>query len=204
MTTLPMFPLGSVLFPFMPLQLRVFEARYLTMLQQILADEPAEFGVVLIERGQEVGGGEHRFGVGTVAQIVEVDTVDGFVAVVAQGRRRIEVLAWLDDDPYPQSTINFLPDLVWTDDLQSVREAAERAVRSVLAVASEFTDDTWPSDIELAPEPIAALWQLAAITPVGPLDQVRMLKAATAVELMTTIIELCAAAGESFRSSLTD
>lgn len=204
MTTLPMFPLGSVLFPFMPLQLRVFEERYLTMLQHILPDEPAEFGVVLIERGQEVGGGEHRFRVGTVAQIVEVDALDGFVGVMAQGRRRIQVVEWLDDDPYPKSTITFLPDLEWTDDLTPVREATERAVRGVLAVASEFTDDTWPANIELAPEPIAALWQLAAITPVGPLDQVRMLQSATAVELMTTIIELSAAAGESFRSSLID
>jgi Lon protease-like protein len=57
-TDLPMFPLGSVLFPHMPLPLRVFEERYLVMLSRILADDPAEFGVVLIERGQEVGGGD--------------------------------------------------------------------------------------------------------------------------------------------------
>ncbi|MDQ1570131.1 MAG: uncharacterized protein QOF79_805, partial [Actinomycetota bacterium] len=68
-STLPMFPLGSVLFPYMPVVLSVFEDRYLVMLSRILQDEPSEFGVVLIERGQEVGGGEHRFTFGTVAQI---------------------------------------------------------------------------------------------------------------------------------------
>lgn len=63
MADLPMCPLGSVLFPYLqlPLQLRVFEERYLVMLSRILVNEPAEFGVVLIERGQEVGGGEQRF-----------------------------------------------------------------------------------------------------------------------------------------------
>jgi Lon protease-like protein len=61
MPTFPMFPLGTVLFPSMPLPLRVFEPRYLAMLSEILPDEPSEFAVVLIERGSEVGGGEHRF-----------------------------------------------------------------------------------------------------------------------------------------------
>ncbi|HEY8912041.1 LON peptidase substrate-binding domain-containing protein [Lacisediminihabitans sp.] len=71
MADLPMFPLGSVLFPYLPLQLRVFEERYLVMLSRILVNEPAEFGVFLIERGQEVGGGEQRFPLGTVAQVTE-------------------------------------------------------------------------------------------------------------------------------------
>jgi ATP-dependent protease La (LON) substrate-binding domain len=53
-----MFPLNSVLFPYMPLRLRVFEERYLIMLAELLRREEARFGVVLIERGREVGGGE--------------------------------------------------------------------------------------------------------------------------------------------------
>ena len=53
---MPMFPLSSVLFPYMPLRLRVFEERYLIMLAELLKNEDAQFGVVLIERGWEVGG----------------------------------------------------------------------------------------------------------------------------------------------------
>jgi len=48
-----MFPLNSVLFPYMPLRLRVFEERYLMMLADLLQREDARFGVVLIERGRE-------------------------------------------------------------------------------------------------------------------------------------------------------
>jgi Lon protease-like protein len=67
-----MFPLGAVLFPYMPLRLRVFEERYLIMLAQLLRSEDARFGVVLIERGREIGGGEQRFGVGTIAEITRL------------------------------------------------------------------------------------------------------------------------------------
>ena len=87
-----MFPLATVLFPYMPLPLRVFEERYLVMLAKVLEDETSEFGIVLIERGAEVGGGEHRFGVGTVARITQLLEGEGFVGVVAEGTERFEVV----------------------------------------------------------------------------------------------------------------
>ena len=58
---MPMFPLGSVLFPYMPLRLRVFEERYLIMLADLLKTDQARFGVVLIERGHEVGAASSGF-----------------------------------------------------------------------------------------------------------------------------------------------
>ncbi len=195
-----MFPLGSVLFPYLPLQLRVFEERYLVMLSRILADEPAEFGVVLIERGQEVGGGEHRFRYGTVAQITQLAASDGFVGVLAQGERRIEVLEWLEEDPYPEALIRDIPELDWDDDLYPLREEAEQAVRRALALASEFTDQAWSPDVELSEDPTAAAWQLAGITPVGPLDQIALLRSTTMEGLLTAVLVYTAAAVDSFRS----
>ena len=61
MTTMAMFPLASVLFPGMPMALRVFEDRYLVMMSRVLQQDSPEFGIVLIERGSEAGGGEQRF-----------------------------------------------------------------------------------------------------------------------------------------------
>ena len=66
-----MFPLGSVLFPHAVLPLHVFEPRYLALVERCLAGDQ-EFGVVLIERGSEVGGGDVRFSVGTVTRIVQI------------------------------------------------------------------------------------------------------------------------------------
>src|SRR3954463_5849136 len=112
-----MFPLGSVLLPHMPLPLRVFEPRYLAMLRDILADEPSEFGVALIERGQEVGGGDVRVDIATVAQVGSLDTSGDSILLIAQGVRRIRVERWLDDAPYPRAVVTDLPDPEWSDDL---------------------------------------------------------------------------------------
>ncbi|WP_233191416.1 MULTISPECIES: LON peptidase substrate-binding domain-containing protein [Cryobacterium] len=188
-TSLPMFPLGSVLFPYMPLQLRVFEDRYLVMLSRILKEEPAEFGVVLIERGQEVGGGERRFHYGTVAQITELEASEGFVGVTAQGERRVEVIDWLTEDPHPQATVRDLAELDWDDDLLPLRDRAEQAVRRALALASEFADQLWPSTVELSRDPTAAAWQIAGIAPLGPLDQIELLRSTSMEQLLTAVIE---------------
>lgn len=193
-----MFPLGSVLFPHMPLPLRVFEERYMVMLSRILPDEPSEFGVVLIERGQEVGGGEKRFTIGTVAQIQQLDANEDFVVLVAQGERRIEILEWLEEDPHPVARVRDLPELEWRDDLLPLREKAEQAVRRTLRVAGESGDQQWSADVEISDDPVAAAWQLAAIAPVGPLDQIALLRSETTESLLSALVEMMDSAGESF------
>ena len=204
MTEIGMFPLGSVLFPHMPLQLRVFEERYLIMMGQILETESPEFGVVLIERGQEVGGGEQRFAVGTVAQVTEISGEEGFVGVVAEGERRIEVLDWLPEEPFPRAVVRELDDLEFDESLRVKRERAETLVRRSLALASEFTDQQWAAGVELSDDDVASCWQLAAITPVGPLDQVAMLRATSMDQLLDLVIEFSTAAAEAFTQPWSD
>jgi Lon protease-like protein len=185
-----MFPLNSVLFPYMPLRLRVFEERYLIMLAELLKSENAGFGVVLIERGLEVGGGEQRFGVGTIAEITELGAQDGFVGLVAQGAQRFEVTRWLADAPHPRAEISELPDLEWDVGLSELREETEQLVRRTLAVASEFAENVWPADIELSADPAASAWQLAAISPVSALDQLRLLRSKSFAELLEQVATL--------------
>ncbi|HJV12966.1 MAG TPA: LON peptidase substrate-binding domain-containing protein [Propionibacteriaceae bacterium] len=187
---MPMFPLSSVLFPYMPLRLRVFEERYLIMLAELLKTEDARFGVVLIERGQEVGGGEQRFGVGTVAEIKQLGAQEGFVGLVAEGGRRFEVTQWLEDAPHPRAEIRELPDLAWDARLSDLRDETEQLVRRTLTVASEFAENVWPADIELSPDPEAAAWQLAAIAPLNALDQIELLRATSFQELLGRVAEL--------------
>lgn len=196
MAELAMFPLGSVLFPHMPLLLRVFEPRYLVMLSRLLESDTAEFGVVLIERGQEVGGGEHRFSVGTVATVTEMGTADGTLALVAQGGRRIEVVDWLPEDPHPVAEVRVLPELIWSEDDRGALENAERVVRRSLARASEFVEGSWSADVALSDDPAEASWQLAGIAPLGELDQVALLRSTSFGSLLASVSELTAAAGE--------
>ena len=88
---LPMFPLGSVLLPGGVLPLHIFEVRYQQLLNHALETD-RRFGVVLITRGSEVGGGEVRTDIGTIAHIDEYQRFDdGRAAVVSHGTGRFEV-----------------------------------------------------------------------------------------------------------------
>ncbi|WP_454172722.1 LON peptidase substrate-binding domain-containing protein [Microbacterium maritypicum] len=187
MTAIPMFPLGSVHFPHTPLPLRVFEPRYLTMIGRLLDEEDPRFGVVLIERGHEVGGGERRSRIGTMARLVSVSAGADALLAVAVGTDRFTVDEWLDDDPYPRAEVTPLPELDWSDELTPLRTQAEAIVRRTLARAPEAQ---WDADTELSDDPIAAAWQLAAIAPLGDYDRYALLQSATVGALLRQIIDL--------------
>lgn len=181
-----MFPLGSVLFPYTPLPLRVFEPRYLTMIGQLLDEDDPQFGVVLIERGHEVGGGDRRSGFGTMARLVSVAADAQVLHTLAVGTARFTVEQWLDEAPYPRAEVTPLPELTWNDALTPLRTEAEAIVRRVLA----RTDSPWDSDTELSEEPLAAAWQLAAIAPLGEYDQYTLLQSTTVGALLRQVIDL--------------
>lgn len=204
MAVLAMFPLGTVLFPHMPLRLRVFEERYLIMLSELVKADDTRFGVVLIERGFEVGGGEQRFGIGTVAQMLHVTADEGFVNLTAHGGRRLEVTSWLDDAPHPRAEVRELPELIWDDSLEPLRQEAERLVRRTLAVASEFAENIWPAGIELSADPVEASWQLSGIAPLNAIDQLTLLRSTTGEELLTTLIKLTDEASVVYDASWLD
>jgi Lon protease-like protein len=201
MTSLAIFPLGSVLFPAMPTALRIFEERYVVMLSRVLQRDPAEFGVVLIERGSEVGGGDHRFPIGTVARITQWQATQGLIGLLALGDQRFEVTEWLREDPHPQAMVREVPRLQWSEELQPLRAQAEQVVRRTLARASEFGDQRWSAGVSLDQDPVQAAWQLAGIAPLGPLDQVRLLRSTSTEELLRGIIELTTAAAETLTLS---
>lgn len=186
---LPMFPLGSVLFPGMPLPLRVFEPRYVAMLASVLGQEEREFGVVLIERGPEVGGGDVRFGTGTVARIASVEVGQGLIALVAVGGARFEVVRWLEDDPFPRAQVRELGRLLPDDSAVAALDEAEALVRATLRRASEFVELRWSPDVGLSDDPAERLWQLAGIAPLGSLDQYALLRSRSADELLATLVE---------------
>ncbi len=195
---LAMFPLGSVLFPGMPLPLRVFEPRYVAMLMSVLEGSENEFGVVLIERGSEVGGGDVRFGVGTVARIVSVEQTEGVIALVATGGARFEVVRWLQDDPFPRAEVRELSPVDLDESTPAELSAAEAVVRATIARASEFVELTWPADIELSPDVAQRIWQVTAIAPLNSLDQYALLRSTTASDLLTRLVEETQAADALF------
>jgi Lon protease-like protein len=201
---LAMFPLGSVLFPGMPLLLRVFEPRYVAMLSSVLGATEREFGVVLIERGSEVGGGDVRFGVGTVARIASVEITEGSIVLVAAGAARFEVVRWLLDDPFPRAEVRDLDPLELDAATVSALATAEALVRTTLTRASDVVELSWSPDIELSAEPAERIWQVAGIAPLGSMDQLALLCSRTASELLDTLVEETRAAGVRLTAGWSD
>jgi Lon protease-like protein len=186
-----MFPLGTVLFPGMGLPLHVFEARYRTMTEEILAGD-RRFGVVLIERGSEVGGGDQRFDVGTVAEVAEAaQTADGRWALIAVGRERFRVEDWLPEDPYPAALVSPCTEQPAGDGCSEALAEADKNVRRSLALAAELGEPSpLPPGFGLPDDPVAAGWQLASIAPIGPVDRQRLLADDDPVSRLVTLAQL--------------
>lgn len=170
-----MFPLGTVLYPHAVLPLHVFEPRYRALTERCLAEDGL-FGVVLIERGSEVGGGDQRFSVGTVARIVQAGRLDdGRWMLVTVGERRLRVTHWLADDPYPRAEIELLDEITPGDTSGRVAEVT-RLLRRALALRAEL-GEPGPPTVELAPDDAArAGFQACAAAGLRPLDAQRLLE----------------------------
>ena len=207
-----MFPLGMVLFPGAVLPLHVFEPRYRRLVHDLLEPgrEP-EFGVTLIDRGSEVGGGDHRSSVGTVARVLQATEIgDGRFALVTVGTRRIRVASWLPDDPYPLAEVEDWPDGGGDEGLDAAAVAVEdgtiaeahREVKRVLALAIELGDLSTDPGTEIASEPVLASYHLSALAPLGAVDRFRLLCAPGPRERLAMLRELLVDAEEALKFRL--
>jgi Lon protease-like protein len=176
--SMPMFPLGTVLMPNMVLPLHIFEPRYRTMFEDLMdGDGDREFGVVQIERGSETGGGEVRNAVGTIARVLQAEELaDGRWVAVSVGTRRMRVLEWYPDDPYPQAHVEEMAEDGLDAATVARRDALLPRVRRLLALRSELGDDTVPSTFEVATDDAVSCWQLLLLTPISGLDAQRLLE----------------------------
>ncbi|MCJ7672094.1 MAG: LON peptidase substrate-binding domain-containing protein [Acidimicrobiia bacterium] len=185
----PMFPLGSVLFPNALLPLHVFEDRYQALVDRCLTDD-VPFGVVLIERGSEVGGGDVRFPVGTLARIVQAGRFDdGRYAVVSAGVQRCRVREWLPDDPYPQARVEVLEEHADADAAVLIPEVT-LLLRRVVALHGRLGAEVPSEEIVLDEDPILASFEAAAFAPIGSLDAQRLLELDDAGARLAALVDL--------------
>ncbi|HEY0397724.1 MAG TPA: LON peptidase substrate-binding domain-containing protein, partial [Acidimicrobiia bacterium] len=143
-----------------------------------------EYGVVLIERGHEVGGGDVRFEVGTVARILQTaELPDGRWLVDAVGTDRFRVTEWLPEDPYPQALVEDFDDEPFDADPRTEGEAAERRtaverlLRQVLALQIEMGFPAPSAVRSLDDDPATAAYEAALLSPIGPMDTQKVLEA---------------------------
>jgi Lon protease-like protein len=112
--TLPLFPLGTVLYPGLLLPLHIFEDRYRQLVRDLMAGpEPRRFGVIAIREGRETGvdGVSALYEIGCTATLRRVsERDDGRFDVITIGADRFR-LATLDRSlPYLQGEVDILPE----------------------------------------------------------------------------------------------
>jgi Lon protease-like protein len=190
---LAMFPLSAVLYPHAQMPLHVFEPRYRALAADCLNDD-ARFGIVLIARGSEVGGGDERMAVGTRAVITHAASLqDGRSLMMVQGESRIAVTEWLPDDPYPLALVE---DVVAPPDPvdQATLHRAAQGLRRTRGLLSEVgTGPALGTDVQFAADPDVACWQLCAAAPLNMFDAQQLLAAGGAMARCTLLIEFLAA-----------
>jgi hypothetical protein len=172
----------------------VFEPRYLSLADSCLQGD-GRFGVVLIERGFEVGGGDTRFSVGTVARIVDAArTPEGRYLLATVGTERFRVKQWLADDPYPRAEIETLKEPKRASAGAADRcDAVQRLLARSLAMRAELGEPSAPVDASrLDPDPMRASYQASAMAPIGPLDAQRLLELDDPLERLETLERLLA------------
>jgi Lon protease-like protein len=172
--SLPLFPLGTVLFPGGPLALRIFEPRYLDMIRRCLR-EPAPFGVVLILTGAEVGAVTSIAELGTTARVVDFDTLpDGLLGISCVGERRFRVLRrWQQADGLNLAEIDYLPDeapcalpLQFAPLADLLREVLPKLGGTYAHVEAHYQEAGWVAN------------RLAEVLPLSPAQQLQLLELA--------------------------
>lgn len=205
-----MFPLGSALMPGEALPLRIFEPRYRDMLTDCIDSGDLRFGVVLIERGSEVGGGDVRTDIGTIAEIVDHRrSVGGTWALLCRGVERIRIDQWLDDAPYPRAAVSAWPDPplsfdVWDPWLIEMEEASSGLIAVLEDVARETEQDPpIPRLPNARLHPTEYTYATASLMPITQSDRHRALSAPDQISRAKLLINAIsdARAGLLFRLS---
>ena len=175
LSSLPLFPLGSVLFPGGLLALRVFEVRYLDMVRKC-HQAGAPFGVVALTQGREVrqaGAPEEQFNdVGTLAVIEQIDTSQpGLITLLCRGSQRFRITQrshlphglWIADVGHidPDLTVPIPQDLrkastALAQVLHTLKQRDPETPTAIVPTAAQLDDCGWVANrwCELLPVPL--------------------------------------------------
>lgn len=191
---LPLFPLGSVLFPGQSIPLRIFEERYRAMVRDLLTiDDPTErlFASVAIREGYEVGstGRQSLHRIGCTVQLTDVEPVsgDGYDVVgVVRGRFRLDALD--GEGEYAVATGTLLPDRRDSLDDTDSADLTGRVLRSFERYREEIGQ--WREDVHpgrLPRDPAYLAWSLAGALPVPLPQRQALLEAESTAERLTLL-----------------
>jgi uncharacterized protein len=165
-TSLPLFPLGSVLYPGLVLPLHIFEDRYRQLVADLLAGpEPRRFGVIAIRQGREtgVGGVSALYETGCTAVVRRTEKhPDGRFDLVTVGTDRFRLLQLGNPAPYFTGEVELLADGVGdAAEATAAVPSVQLLFRSYLELLSEL-GRAQISVSDLPDEPVLLSYLVAA------------------------------------------
>jgi Lon protease-like protein len=182
--TLPLFPLGTVLFPGLLLPLHIFEERYRQLVRDLQAGpEPRRFGVIAIRQGRETGvdgiQALHEIGcMATLRQVKELE--DGRYDIVTVGTDRFR-LAGLDDaKPYLRGRVDLLAEETGGRAAAQAARVVRDAFRAYLSALAE-RGVTQISAPELPDDPVTLSYLVGASMIIDLSDRQTLLAAPDAI-----------------------
>ena len=186
MTLTPAFPVGAAYVPGDAVILRVFEDRYLSMVERVLQGDNT-FVSVLISAGSEVGGHDQRFDTGVLVHVDHVEPTDFGIMVYAHASHAVIVTSWNNDDSYPRVEFMMRHDKELPDDeVLAVRALLQNLSSDIdhLFALMDVHNISRPQipggasglvqgvrDDEIGP----LLWTLVRLLPSGPLARYEIL-----------------------------
>ena len=178
---MPLFPLGTVLFPGLVLPLHIFEQRYRDLVADLLAsdEDSRHFGVVAIRSGREVGSDGVRalHAVGCLAEMTDVAALpDGRYDVQSVGTRRFR-LRTLDPDSgrddtavgYLRGEVELLP--------EPAGDGSEVLAQAVLARFQAYLGRLRATATQVPTDPTVLSYSVAANVLLDMSDKQRLLEA---------------------------
>ncbi len=192
---LPLFPLGTVLFPGLVLPLHIFEERYRTLVTDLLAFPEGErhIGVVAIREGQEIGehGAAALFDVGCTALLQQAqEHPDGRWDIVTVGARLFRLTAVDHDRPYLTGEVTWLPDELGDPSLARVLAPSVRAAFVAYVASLAQASGAEPGDLELPDDPLVLSHLVAASLRLDLPDVQDLLEQATGVQRLRRELSL--------------
>ena len=195
-TTLPIFPLGTLLFPGARLPLRIFEPRYRALIEDVLErpDGAREFGVVAIRSGVEVGvhGVQSLYEVGCIAEIRHIQPfTDGTFDVMTRGVRRFRMHRVHPPvaDRADVAEVELLAD-VPSARSRDLAERATRLFRRYRRAVLQARGLDAESPFALPDEPVACAFTISSVVALDLTDRQRLLAADTLDDRLQLLVEL--------------
>jgi uncharacterized protein len=181
---LPLFPLGTVLFPGALMPLHIFEPRYRVLIRRCV-ERQHPFGIVLIRSGAEVGATAEPYDVGTEAKIVaESQLPDGRSYIVTRGERRFAVEGLIADaEPYLVGQVRYLEEPEGdraADHASIAREALGAYLLAVVALTDDSRGERALAEELREAEPSDLAYRIAGSLAVDAIQQQALLELETA------------------------